>query len=125
MKIAVFGNSNIVMMFNQIRLNLPEDDFVFLAMGGSPSPSSLFQLLLNLERLKGFDIAIIEPIVIDFHSFKTEAQLRELNCHVTRFIARLVSINIHPVLVVLPPTPNAKEDSSVSFIWKSSVAKAG
>jgi hypothetical protein len=122
MNIAVFGNSNSIMLLPLVRLLKQEDTFIEFSIGGSPTPSHLHQLLLNSDLIKSCGAALFEPVVIDDYAFATEQSLKMLESYVDCFLAELCLRGVEPVLVILPSRKNTLEGSiKVANVWKERV----
>ncbi|WP_146187667.1 tetratricopeptide repeat protein [Limnohabitans sp. T6-5] len=118
-KIGLFGSSNCILVdgiASQFRKN--NCDVLNLALGGSPTPSHIYQFLLNWDRLMECDFIVVEPSIIDLRFGGSAQGIELLKGYVNDFVSALRSLNKPFYLLDLPWPQTIKKASSASNVWR-------
>lgn len=125
-KIALFGNSNCILN-DGVASCLRKLDYEVLscAIGGSPSPSHIYQLLRKRKEIENCDLLLIEPSVIDRVLGADENKLNTLRNYVRGFVNLAVQFEKPILLLDLPVPQNLRSDSPASAVWRSEISAVG
>jgi hypothetical protein len=127
LNVAVFGNSNSILRDGWVK-NLANKSGVKIknfALGGSPSPSHLYQLLHNMEDISDCDLFIIEPSIIDWRFGETEESAQKLYRYANSFVSIANKLGKEVVMLDLPWPENMDVGAWASCIWKHHVLSSG
>lgn len=124
MQITILGNSNSLLSdgwFQAFRKQFPDDIFLNISVGGSPSPALLYQLYSRASEAQKSDILIIEPTVVDHGTAWQNPALVATYAEAT--IEKAKATGARVMLLVLPRKADEVIEPSPGMIAWSGAAK--
>ena len=119
-RVGLFGNSNCILLDGVAsQLRKSNCDVLNFALGGSPTPSHIYQLLSNWDSLKDCDFFVVEPSIIDLRFGENKKSIEYLTGYAQDFICALQSFEKPFYLLDFPWPQNIEKISAASHAWRN------